>query len=75
MKLSKKGKSDIAKAMALYAQIGITMATCVGLSLLIGTVLDNWLGTSPWFLLIFVLIGIVAAIRNMYIMVMNQFKD
>jgi len=75
MKLNKKGKHDIAKAMALYAQLGITMAVCITMPLLIGVWLDNWLDTSPLFLLVFVLIGIVAAIRNMYIMVMNQFKD
>lgn len=75
MKLNKKDKNSVAKALALYTQMGVTMAACIIVSFFIGRLLDGWLGTSPIFLLIFMLIGLIASIRSMYIMVKNQFKD
>jgi len=31
---------------------------------LIGFVLDKWIGTSPWLLLVFLFLGIIVAFRN-----------
>lgn len=75
MKLNKKSKNTVAKALALYTQMGITMAVCIVVAFFIGRLLDGWLGTSPLFLLIFMVIGLMASIRSMYLMVINQFKD
>lgn len=33
---------------------------------LIGWLLDSWLGTSPWLLLLFMTLGIVVAFRNIF---------
>jgi ATP synthase protein I len=30
-----------------------------------GLVLDRWLGTSPWFLLVFLILGFAAGMTNM----------
>lgn len=46
-------------AMGLH----IVAGTVVGLG--IGYALDSWLETSPWFLLIFLLIGTAAGYKNM----------
>ena len=58
--------SDFAKAFALLAQMGITIAVCIGLSILIGYYLDRFLGTSPWLLLLFILFGIIAAFKSIF---------
>ena len=58
--------SDFAKAFALLAQMGITIAICIGLSILIGYYLDRFLGTSPWLLLLFILFGIIAALKSVF---------
>ncbi len=33
---------------------------------LIGWVLDRWLGTSPWILLVLLALGVIAAFRNIF---------
>ena len=65
-KNNKSATSDFAKAFALLAQMGITIAVCIGLSILIGYYLDRFLGTSPWLLLLFILFGIIAAIKSIF---------
>jgi ATP synthase protein I len=57
---------DFAKAFALLAQMGITIAVCIGISILIGYYLDRFLGTSPWLLLLFILFGIIAALKSIF---------
>jgi ATP synthase protein I len=47
-------------AMGLY----LLVAIAVGLA--IGYYLDRWLGTSPWFLAIFLIAGVISGFRNMY---------
>ena len=58
--------SDFAKAFALLAQMGITISVCIGLSIVFGYFLDRFLGTSPWLLLLFILFGIIAAIKSVF---------
>ena len=65
-KNDKSVTSDFAKAFALLAQMGITIAVCIGLSILIGYYLDRFLGTSPWLLLLFILFGIIAAFKSIF---------
>jgi len=48
------------------ALIGTHMVTCTFVGLLIGYLLDRWLGTEPWLLLAFLFFGIAAGFKNMY---------
>lgn len=52
-------------------QLGVTMVASVIIGVLIGKFLDELLGTSPWLLLIFSLLGAGAAIKNIF----NMSKD
>ena len=47
--------------------LGIHLVTCTFVGLLIGYFLDKWLGTEPWLLLAFLIFGIAAGFKNMYI--------
>ncbi len=47
--------------------LGIHLITCTFVGLLIGYLLDRWLGTEPWFLLAFLFFGIAAGFKNMYV--------
>ncbi len=49
------------------------MSAVVGF--LIGTCLDEWLETGPWFLLIFGIAGIIAGYRSMFRMVKRMQSD
>ena len=64
-KFSKKEKRDIARGLGLMSQIGITVALCIFFGVLLGRFIDDRLGTSPWFLFIFVIIGCLAAFKAM----------
>jgi ATP synthase protein I len=62
----------IAKARATeQAQVGGSrvLAELIGVptgAALIGWVLDRWLGTSPWILLVLLALGVIAAFRNIF---------
>jgi len=59
----KKVRSEFIRGLALLSEIGIRVAACLFIGVLIGRVLDNALDTSPWFMLIFSLFGIAAAFK------------
>jgi len=67
-KLSKKELREIYKALALITTMGISVVVSVGLGIFIGWLLDRWLGTTPWLILVFTLLGVAAAIKSMYSM-------
>ena len=41
--------------------VGLEMALSMGVAIVAGLVLDRFLGTTPWFILLFFLLGVVAA--------------
>jgi ATP synthase protein I len=46
--------------------IGIHLVATTFVGLAVGYYLDKWLGTDPWLLLTFLLLGIAAGFRNMF---------
>jgi ATP synthase protein I len=61
--------------MAYASSIGISMALAIFGCFFLGTWLDRKLGTEPYFTLLFLLIGIAAGFRNIYILMKRYFKD
>ena len=47
------------------SSIGIEMAVAVFIGFGIGHYLDKWLGTDPWMMIVFVLLGIAAGFKGM----------
>jgi len=54
------------RAVAFFSQVGITMAACVFVGVMLGKFLDERLGTSPWLLLVFSLLGAGAAFKSLF---------
>lgn len=54
------------RAIAYFSQIGVTMAATVLVGVLLGKYLDDLLGTTPWLLLVFSLLGGGAAIKSLF---------
>ena len=65
-KLTKKELKSIFRAMSLITALGVSMVACMGLGIFLGWLLDRWLGTSPWLILVFTLLGAGAAFKTMY---------
>ena len=57
---------DAAKALAHMSQIGLRIAACVFIGVFLGRCLDRVLGTSPWLLLLFSLLGVGAAFKMLF---------
>jgi len=65
-KLTKKERKSIFRAFALITYMGVSVVICVGVGIFVGWLLDRWLGTGPWLLMVFSVLGIFAAIKAMY---------
>ena len=58
--------SETLRALSYFSQIGVTMAATILVGVLLGKYLDGLLGTTPWLLLIFSLLGVGAAIKTLF---------
>ena len=56
----------IGKAMGTGFRVASELAAAILVGGGIGWYLDKWLGTPPWFLLLFLMLGIVAGFWNVY---------
>ena len=59
----------------IYSSMGLEVGLSVVVGFLIGTWVDDWLETAPWFLIIFGIAGIVAGYRSMFRMVKRMKSD
>ena len=63
---------DFFKLTGLATQIGMAIAFAIFIGLAIGYYLDKWLDKRlgleyPWFTVIFLIFGVIAGFRNVYI--------
>lgn len=56
------------KTLAYLSTVGMAVAFSIALGALIGHYIDKRFETQPWFFLIFLGLGVVAAFRNLYLM-------
>ena len=54
-------RSQLGRGLEVGMQFGLSVLIGVA----IGHYLDQWLGTTPWLLLLFIAIGFTAGIRNL----------
>ena len=66
--------NNFARALSKLSQVGITMVVTICMCFFIGKWIDKKLGTDIIFLAIFTILGIGAAFRNLYVLVMLDFK-
>jgi ATP synthase protein I len=63
------------KLFAMVSTMGISMVLALVIAIAIGYYLDKWFQTSPVFFLIFMVLGIVAGFRNIYVLMKRAEKD
>ncbi|MBI5892761.1 MAG: AtpZ/AtpI family protein [Deltaproteobacteria bacterium] len=57
------------KRLAFVSSIGISMVLATFIGLYIGIKLDDFFSTKPWLTIIFLLFGIAAGFRNIYVLI------
>ncbi len=53
-------------ALGLAFRVGVELVSAVAIGVAIGWLLDQWLGTRPWLMLVFIFLGGAAGILNVY---------
>jgi F0F1-type ATP synthase assembly protein I len=67
-------KKDLLRSLAMVSSMGISVALAIGIGVWFGLTLDRWLGTRPWFFYIFLLIGIAAGFKNIYVIAGREIR-
>lgn len=62
----KNSNGGIGKAMGTGFRVASELAAAMLVGGLLGWQIDRWAGTDPWFLLLFLLLGIAAGFWNVY---------
>jgi len=57
---------ELIKGLALLTQIGLTFIVCIALGFFGGRWLDDLFGTSPWLLLVGILLGVASAFKAVF---------
>jgi ATP synthase protein I len=60
------GEQSPKSALGLAFRVGVELVSALAVGLGIGWLLDSWLGTRPWLMLAFILLGGAAGILNVY---------
>lgn len=67
-------KKNLLKTLSVVSSLGISVVLAIAIGIFAGLKIDQWLGTKPWFFFIFLLIGIVAAFRNIFIIIGKEIR-
>ena len=62
------------RMLGVLSTVGLTMVFATVIGLYVGLKLDKWFGTSPWLTALFLLIGIIAGFRNLFVYVRKSQK-
>lgn len=71
----RKNQNAILKNLALLSQVGIMMLVPIFGGVLLGSWLDNKLGTGHILLIVCLILGVGASFRNLYMLSVRQGKD
>ena len=67
-------RQRLIRSLGFLSSLGISMVAATLIGLAMGYYLDKWLETSPWFTLIFLVFGIIAGFRNIYILTERELR-
>jgi ATP synthase protein I len=69
----RQGQEEPAKsAFAVASRIGTELVVALAVGIGIGLLIDHWLGSQPWFLIVFALLGGAAGILNVFRLMTGQ---
>jgi len=73
--MAPSGERGTWKALGELSSIGLTLVISTVLGLVGGYYVDRWLGTTPWLLLIGLVLGIAAGFVNLFRSVSRAERD
>jgi ATP synthase protein I len=62
----RKPLSDTVRTIGALSTVGFSFVLAIVIGFLFGRLLDKWLGTSPWLMLVFFFFGLAAGVLNVY---------
>ena len=62
-------RQETVRNLGLFAAIGAILAVSVVIGYFMGMLLDRWLGTDPWLMLLFIVLGLAAGLYEVVHMV------
>lgn len=68
-------KKDYLRWLGILSTIGINIVVATVIGFLIGYWLDTLLGTRPWLMIFFIILGIIAGFRNLFSILSRIDKD
>jgi ATP synthase protein I len=71
---SKESRRELYKSIGFLSGVGISMVAATFIGFGMGYYLDQWFDTKPWLTMIFLVIGIVAGFRNIYILTARELR-
>jgi len=54
------------RRLAELASVGLILPSSIAVGLFMGYFLDRWLGTEPWLLLVFTVLGIASGLLSLF---------
>ncbi len=63
------------RRLSELASLGLILPSSIAVGLFIGYFLDRWLGTAPWLLLSFTVLGIVSGLLSLLRALKKEMKD
>jgi len=63
------------RKLAELSSIGLLLPSSIIVGLVFGTFLDRWLGTAPWLLLVFTVLGVVSGLMSLFRALRKYDKD
>lgn len=61
-----RGATDPRGGIGFAVRIGVEIVAAIGVGTGIGLLLDRWLGTAPWLMVLFFMLGAAAGMLNVY---------
>lgn len=65
---------DFRKAAEL-SSVGLLLPSSIAVGLFFGYLLDKWLGTDPWMLLIFLVLGVISGLMSLFRALKKHMND
>ena len=62
----KDDRKALYRELGRYGALGLEMSISVVIGMAIGWKLDQWLGTTPWMMVVWIGFGFAAGVRSLY---------